>query len=73
MRLPGVVGILLLVFGLLSLAFGSLSYTTRETVIDLGPVEATAERHQRIPLPPLLGIVSVAGGVALIWVSSRRK
>jgi hypothetical protein len=57
----------------LSLAFGSLSYTTRETVIDLGPVEATAERHQRIPLPPLLGIVSVAGGVALIWVSSRRK
>lgn len=50
-----ITGIVLIVVGLISLALGGISYTTKEKVVDLGPIQATAERHKTIPLPPLLG------------------
>jgi uncharacterized membrane protein HdeD (DUF308 family) len=65
-------GVLLIVFGLFALAYQGITYTKRETVLDLGPLQATAERQKHIPLPPILGIASVAAGVALL-VAGRRK
>jgi uncharacterized membrane protein YidH (DUF202 family) len=73
MRLQSVIGILLIVVGLLSLAMGAITYTRREEVLDVGPVEVTTEKHERIPLPPVLGIVSVIGGVAVLLAGSRRQ
>jgi len=67
-----IAGIVLIVIGLISLALGGISYTTREKVVDIGPIEATAERHKTIPLPPLLGGLALAGGVALLIASSRK-
>jgi hypothetical protein len=67
-----IIGILLIVVGLISLALGGISYTKREKVLDIGPIEATAERHKTIPLPPLLGGLALAGGVVLL-VAGRRK
>ncbi len=67
-----IIGILLIVVGLISLALGGISYTKREKVLDIGPIEATAERHKTIPLPPLLGGLALAGGVILL-VAGRRK
>ena len=49
-----ITGIVLIVVGLISLALGGISYTTKEKVVDLGPIQATAEKHERIPLPPRL-------------------
>jgi hypothetical protein len=71
--MQSVIGILLVVVGLLSLALGAITYTTREEVLDVGPVEVTAEKHERIPLPPVLGIISVIGGIALLVAGSRRQ
>ena len=68
-----IVGIVLIVIGLVSLALGGISYTTKEKVVDLGPIEATAERHKTIPLPPLLGGLALAGGVVLLIAGSRKK
>jgi len=68
-----IVGILLVVVGLISLALGGISYTTREKVVDIGPIEATAERHKTIPLPPLLGGLALAGGVVLLIAGSRKR
>jgi hypothetical protein len=68
-----IVGIALIVIGLISLALGGISYTTKEKVVDLGPIEATAERHKTIPLPPLLGGLALAGGVALLIAGSRKR
>jgi len=68
-----IIGILLIVVGLISLALGGISYTKREKVLDIGPIEATAERHKTIPLPPLLGGVALAGGVVLLIVGSRKR
>ena len=67
------VGILLIVFGVVALAVGGIRYTTREKVVDLGPIEATAEKHHDIPLSPIVGIAAVAGGVALVLAGTRTR
>ena len=66
-------GIVLIVLGVLALAYQGFTYTTRETVIDIGPLKATAEREQTFPLPPIIGIVAIAGGVALMFGGSRKR
>jgi hypothetical protein len=67
------IGILLIVFGVLALAIGGIQYTTREKVLDIGPIEATAEKHKTIPLSPIVGIASLAGGVALVLVGAKTR
>jgi len=67
-----IAGILLIVLGLAALAYEGITYTSRETVIDIGPLKATAERERTFPLPPVLGIVAVAGGVALLVFGGRK-
>jgi hypothetical protein len=68
-----IVGIVLIVIGLISLALGGISYTTKEKVVDIGPIEATAERHKTVPLPPLLGGLALAGGVVLLIAGSKKR
>jgi len=68
-----IVGIVLIVIGIIGLAYGGITYTTREKVLDIGPIEATAERQKTIPMPPILGGLALAGGVALLIAGSRRK
>ncbi len=72
MKMFTLLGIALIVFGLAALAYQGFTYTTRETVIDIGPIKATADRERTVPLPPILGIVAVAGGVALMVAGSRK-
>lgn len=73
MRMMTVVGVLLIVLGLVALAYQGISYTTRETIIDVGPLEATAERERTVPLPPVLGVVAVVAGVGLLIAGRRRR
>jgi len=68
-----IVGILLIVLGVVALAYQGVSYTTREKVIDLGPIEASKETKKTIPLPPVLGGLALAGGVALVVVGSKGR
>jgi len=56
------IGILLIVFGIVALVLGGITYTTREKVLDIGPITATQEKHKTIPLSPIVGIASVAAG-----------
>ena len=67
-----IVAIVLIVLGAISLAYGGINYTTREKVLDIGPIEATAERHKTVPLPPVLGGVAVVAGIALLFVGSKK-
>jgi uncharacterized membrane protein YidH (DUF202 family) len=68
-----IVGIVLIVIGVIALAYGGISYTKREKVLDIGPLEATTETRETIPLPPLLGGLALAGGIVLLIVGSRRR
>jgi drug/metabolite transporter (DMT)-like permease len=68
-------GILLIVLGVIGLVYGGISYTRREKVIDVGPLEVTTEEKETIPLPPILGAAALLGGIALVVASgsaSRR-
>jgi hypothetical protein len=57
----------------IALAYGGISYTKEEKVLDIGPIEATAKTRETIPLPPLLGGLALAGGVALMIAGSRKR
>jgi uncharacterized membrane protein YidH (DUF202 family) len=66
------VGVVLILLGVAALVYQGVTYTRRDTVIDLGPLHATADRQQTLLLPPVLGIVAVAGGVVLLIAGMRR-
>jgi hypothetical protein len=68
-----IVGALLLVLGIAALVYQGVTYTSRETVLDIGPLHATADREKTLPLPPLVGIVAVAGGIVLLVTGVRTR
>jgi hypothetical protein len=74
MKLPLIIiGIVLIAVGLVSLAYQGITYTSRETVVEVGPLKATADKQKTIPLPPILGGIALAGGVALLIGTWRRR
>ena len=64
-------GIILIALGLFGLVWGGLTYTTRETVVDIGPIHATRDKTHTIPLPPIAGAVALIAGIVLLV--ARRK
>ena len=73
MRPIAIVGIVLIVLGVAAFAYQGFSYTSRETVLDIGPLKATADRKKTVLLPPVVGIAAVAGGVVLLIVGARKR
>lgn len=73
MRPMTIGGIALIVAGLLALVYQGITYTSRETVLDIGPIQATADREKTLPLSPLVGAVAAAAGVSLIVAGTRRR
>lgn len=65
-------GIILIVIGIVAFAYQGITYTTREKVIDIGPIQMTAEKTKTLPLPPLVGAVALVGGIVLLVVGSRK-
>jgi hypothetical protein len=72
MKNLSVAGSVLIVLGLVALVYQGITYSSRETVIDIGPLHATADREKTLPLPPVVGIAAVAGGVALLVAGMRK-
>jgi drug/metabolite transporter (DMT)-like permease len=66
-------GIVLIVLGALALAYQGIRYTSREKLIDIGPLKVTATEKKTIPLPPIVGGVAIVAGIALILVERRKK
>jgi drug/metabolite transporter (DMT)-like permease len=65
------VGIIMIVLGLFGLVWGGFTYTTRERVVDVGPIHATREKTHNVPLPPVVGAVAVIGGAILLAAGKR--
>ena len=68
-----ILGYVLIALGVVSLAIGGITYTKREKVLDIGPIQATADRQKTIPLPPLLGGLALVGGIVLVVASSKKR
>ncbi|MBI4529286.1 MAG: DUF3185 domain-containing protein [Deltaproteobacteria bacterium] len=72
MRSALVLGIALIILGVVAFAYRGISYTSREKVVDLGPLEATVEKREFIPLSPVLGGLALVGGIVLVVVAVRK-
>ena len=66
-------GIALIILGVVAFAYQGITYTTREKVIDIGPLQATVEKEKTIPLPPIVGAVALVGGIALLMVGAKKS
>jgi uncharacterized membrane protein YidH (DUF202 family) len=72
MKPATVVGNILIILGIVALAYQGINYTTKDKVVDLGPLKVEAKREKTIPLPPIVGIAALVGGVVLVAVSARK-
>ena len=72
MKPIGIVGIILIAIGIISLAYGGFSYTTREKLVETPIGDLTAKKEHTVPLPPILGGLCLVGGIALL-VSGRNR
>jgi len=72
MKITMIIGIVLIVLGVVALAYEGITYTTREKVVDIGPLHASVEKKKTIPLSPVLGGAALVGGIVLVLAGSRR-
>ncbi len=68
-----IVGICLVVIGIVSLVWGGVFWTDRDTVIDAGPLQVTTENREGVAVPQVLGVLSLVGGIVLLVVGERRR
>lgn len=73
MKSSVVAGVLLIALGVLALVYKNVSYTSQETVLQIGSLKATTETEKNIPIPNVLGIVAIIAGVVVIVVGGRSK
>ena len=72
MKTSTLTGIILIVIGIVAFAYQGITYTTREKVVDLGPMHMTADRTRTLPLPPIVGGIALVGGIVLVVVGSKK-
>ena len=68
-----IIAIILIALGIAVLAYQGITYTTRENVVDLGPIKVTAEKTKTIPLTPIVGAIVIVGGIALLVMGMKKK
>lgn len=66
-------GVVLIVLGVIGLVWGGITWTKRDKVLDVGPVQVTREEHKSLPLPPVAGAVLLVAGIALTVMDGRRR
>ena len=72
MNTTKVSAVILIAVGMIALVYQGIGYTSREKVIDLGPIQVTAETSKVLPLPPVLGAIALAGGIVLLVLGGRK-
>jgi len=72
MKTNTLIGIILIVVGIVAFAYQGITYTTREKVVDLGPLQVTADKTRTFPLPPIVGGIALVGGIVLLVMGSRK-
>ena len=73
MKAFSVIGIILIVIAIVAFAYQGITYTTREKVVDIGPIHINADKTRTLPLGPIVGAVALAGGIALLVLGNRKS
>ena len=68
-----IIGICLIVVGVVALALGGFSYTTRERVVDLGPLKVDADKEHRMPVAPIAGVAALIGGIVMVMAGAKTR
>lgn len=71
MKPTAVLAVVLIIIGVIALAYGGFNFTTKEKVAEVGPLKLEKSKTHSVPLPPILGVLALVGGVALLVVSRR--
>lgn len=71
MKTTLILAVVLIVVGIAAFGYQGISYTTREKVVDIGPLTVTADKTRTIPLPPIVGAVALIGGIALLVLGRK--
>ena len=66
------IAIMLIALGIIAFGYEGFNYTTREKVVDIGPLEVTTEKTRTLPLPPIVGAIALIGGIVLLVVGSKK-
>ncbi len=72
MNTTKLLAIALIAIGIIAFAYQGISYTSRDNVVDLGPLHVTAERSHTLPLPPIVGAIALAGGLSLLFMNGQK-
>jgi len=72
MKTNTLLGIILIVLGIVAFAYQGITYTTREKVVDIGPIQVTADKTKTFPLPPIMGAVALVGGIVLLVMGGKK-
>ena len=72
MKTNTLIAIILIVVGIVAFAYQGITYTSREKVVDLGPVQVTAEKTRTFPLPPIVGGIALVGGIILLLMGNKK-
>ncbi|MBF0257506.1 MAG: DUF3185 domain-containing protein [Desulfamplus sp.] len=72
MKTTTIIAIILITIGIIAFGYQGITYTTREDVINLGPLKMTAETTKTLPLPPIVGTITLVGGIVLLFAASRK-
>ncbi len=72
MKTNSLIGIILIVIGIIAFAYQGITYTTREKVVDLGPIQVTADKTKTLPLPPIVGGIALVGGIVLLVMGNKK-
>ena len=72
MKPTTIIAIILIALGIVAFAYQGISYTSREKVVDVGPIHMTAETTKTLPLPPILGGIALVGGIVILVMGNRK-
>lgn len=72
MKTSMLMGIILVALGVVAFAYQGITYTTREKVVDLGPIQVTADKTKTFPLPPIVGGIALVGGIVLLVMGNKK-
>lgn len=73
MNIQRTIGIILIIAGILGFVVDSVSFTTSEEVVDVGPVEVEKQAERTLPLRPIASGVAVVAGIAVVGFSVRKS
>jgi hypothetical protein len=72
MSIKTIIAIILIAIGIVAFTYQGITYTTREKIVDLGPIQMTADKTKTFPLPPILGAIVLVGGIVTLVVGNRK-